>query len=462
MNPESHPDSDAQRARDEARTSVLVTAFVGGRESRAAQEADEIRTLAAAAHLVDEQRSRLTTRASIKSDLPARTMVAELATAARLSERTVQRQLDESADLCRRFPELVDALAAGRISRAHVSVIHDAGFPIDDAAARGGFVAAAIARAETMTPGRLRPIVQVLAARSNPQPIQSRHDRAFEGRRVQVFDGADCMATLQVSGAAVLIHAIYDRLTADARGIIAARPGGQETLAPEAGAPDTATVRVSDERTIDQLRVDVLTDLLLTGTAETCSAGDGLGAISARVQITVPVLTVAGTGGEPALLAGYGPIDPETARRLAGGVTTWERVMTSPVSGAVLAVDTYRPSTAMKRLLGARDERCRFPGCRQPVWRCDLDHTVDAALGGPTHCSNLAHLCKRHHILKHETPWTVRQLEGGVLEWTSPTGRVYVDLAEPVLRFTPSPEPPGIDLRDPATWRADDGDPPGF
>jgi hypothetical protein len=473
MNPEPQPDSDAQRARDETRTSVLVSAFVGGRESRAAQEAEEIRTLAAAAQLVDEQRGRLTTRASIKSDLPARTMVAEFATAARVSERTVQRQLDESADLCRRFPELVDALAAARISRAHVNVIHDAGFPIEDASARAGFVAAAISRAETMTPGRLRPIVQVLATRANPQSIQERHDHAFEARSVRVFDGADCMATLQVSGAAMLIHAIYDRLTADARGIIAARPGAHEALATEGGAPDTAAADaatsdvsdVSDDRTMDQLRVDIFTDLLLTGTAQSCSAGDGLDAISARVQIIVPVLTAAGTGSEPALLAGYGPIDPTTARRLAGGAKTWERVMTSPVTGVVVAVDTYRPSKAMKRFLGARDERCRFPGCRQPVWRCDLDHTLDAALGGATHCSNLAHLCKRHHILKHQTHWTVRQLEDGVLEWTSPTGRVYVDLAEPVLRFTASPEPPeppGIDLRDPTTWRADDGDPPGF
>ena len=157
MKPEPNPDSPAQRARDEADTSILVSAFVAGRERRAAQEADEIRTLAAAARLVDEQRSRLTTRASIRSDLPVRTMVAEFATAAQLSERTVQRQLDDSADLCERFPELVDALAAARISRAHVSVIHDAGFPIDDDSARAAFVAAAIARAETMTPGDCAP-----------------------------------------------------------------------------------------------------------------------------------------------------------------------------------------------------------------------------------------------------------------------------------------------------------------
>jgi len=191
-----------------------------------------------------------------------------------------------------------------------------------------------------------------------------------------------------------------------------------------------------------QLRADILCDLLLTGTPETCTAGDGLDAIRATMQVTVPVLTAAGIGTEPALLAGYGPIDPDTARRLLGNTTSWERVLTAPVTGQVLAVDRYRPSNALKRLLRARDERCRFPGCRQPAHRCDLDHTRDAAKGGATHHCNLAHLCKRHHVLKHNTPWYVRQLDGGILEWTSPTGRTYTDPPEPTVRFIPDSGPP--------------------
>ncbi|GAA1974682.1 hypothetical protein [Microbacterium pumilum] len=70
-----------------------------------------------------------------------------------------------------------------------------------------------------------------------------------------------------------------------------------------------------------------------------------------------------------------------------------------------------------------------------PVWRCHIDHTVDAALGGATCEPNLAHLCVGHHVLKHASEWQVLQLAGGVLEWTSPTGRVYIDRPEPTLRF---------------------------
>ena len=77
--------------------------------------------------------------------------------------------------------------------------------------------------------------------------------------------------------------------------------------------------------------------------------------------------------------------------------------MTHPVTGAVLAVDRYRPTKDLERALRVRDEHCRFPGCRQPFWRCDVDHSHDAARGGETSERNLAHLCRRHHTLKHAT-----------------------------------------------------------
>jgi hypothetical protein len=189
---------------------------------------------------------------------------------------------------------------------------------------------------------------------------------------------------------------------------------------------------------MDQVRTDILTDLLLAGAPASHGAGDGLGAIAGHVQITVPALTLLGEGSEPAVLAGSGPIDPETARRLTANAPSWTRVLTDPGSGHPLLVDRYRPSKKQRRFLATRDEHCRFPGCRMPVRRCDVDHTIDAAQGGATSTANLAHLCRRHHVLKHHSAWTVRQRPGGVLEWRSPTGRAYSDRAPSSLRFVPS------------------------
>ena len=99
-------------------------------------------------------------------------------------------------------------------------------------------------------------------------------------------------------------------------------------------------------------------------------------------------------------------IDTDTARILAGRATAWERVLTHPITGAILAVDHYRPNADLRRLLHARDSRCRFFACGLPPVTQDLDHTIDAAHGGATEEGNLGGLCRRHHILKHQTPWT--------------------------------------------------------
>jgi hypothetical protein len=291
------------------------------------------------------------------------------------------------------------------------------------------------------------------------------------------------MAELIATLPAVLARGIHDRLSAQARAVKAARSqavdgdvgagasahGADDTVGEwargldtqvataeaaatrvepagrgEPAAPDetSAVVEAADDRSMDELRADILCDLLLTATPTLDDPSTALGAIRASVQVTVPVLTLAGRPGGSATLAGSGPIDAETARILCGNAAGWDRVMTHPISGAVLAVDRYRPSEELKRALRVRDEHCRFPGCRMPARRCDLDHSHDAALGGETTASNLAHLCKRHHTLKHASAWSVRQLARGVLEWTSPTSRRHLDTPEPVVRFMPSGGPP--------------------
>ena len=65
-----------------------------------------------------------------------------------------------------------------------------------------------------------------------------------------------------------------------------------------------------------------------------------------------------------------------------------------------------------------------------------MDDTIAIAWadGGRTAAGNLAHLCRAHHVLKHRNGplgrWQVRQRgqqhQDGVLEWTSPAGRVHV------------------------------------
>ena len=151
--------------------------------------------------------------------------------------------------------------------------------------------------------------------------------------------------------------------------------------------------------------------------------------VSARatVFVTIPMMTLLGKSTEPATLEGYGPIDPATARELVAGAPNLRRILTHPVTGAVLDVgrDTFAISSGLRTWLRLRDGTCRFPGCNTSAARSDVDHTVDRAFGGPTTPDNLAHLCPQHHKLKHNTAWRVHHHGNGHLQWTSPSGRVY-------------------------------------
>jgi hypothetical protein len=156
----------------------------------------------------------------------------------------------------------------------------------------------------------------------------------------------------------------------------------------------------------------------------------------AEVRITIPASTLLGLDDQPAHLDGHGPVDAVQARALAiGGV--WRRIVTDPLSDRVLDVgrERYRPPSALADLIRTRDKTCAAPGCRVPACACELDHTQefhpqpggdpDAPLGG-TDADNLGPVCHRHHRLKTDGGFRLRQIEPGLYEWLTPTGHRYL------------------------------------
>ncbi len=90
-----------------------------------------------------------------------------------------------------------------------------------------------------------------------------------------------------------------------------------------------------------------------------------------------------------------------------------------------LATPAYQPPPRLRELITARDGTCRFPTCRQPVWRCDLDHCTPYHRGGRTCSCNLGGLCRFHHILKQHHLWQLIQPTPGTFAWVTPAGRTY-------------------------------------
>jgi len=447
---------------DAAVLAALVADAEGAVDVVRAGQVREVQVLAAAGRLAQQQAAGAPERVQ-SHEMALRGIAAELAGVFAATDRTLQRRIDEAQDLVEHYPATMEAWEAGRITRGHVRVIQDVGCVVP-APVRGEFEQAAIERCEGETPNRVRDALVHLAERLHPRSFSERHEAAAAGRCVRVQPGPDGMSDLIATLPTVIAEGVVDRLTRQAREIIDARPqadtrGADAGDAGEAGEADAggaaaeaeadadadaphASSFAADTRTMDQVRADVFADLLLAGTPalDPTADGDGngaLGAIRGKVQVVVSALTLTGQDDGPADLVGRSPIDAATARELAGDNTAWDRLLTHPVTGTVLECDTYQPTAAMRRLLRARDRHCRFPGCRQPAIRCEIDHTHAASDGGATHVGNLAHLCKRHHDVKHHTRWRVKQLAGGLLVWTSPTGRVYrEDAPSPVVAFT--------------------------
>ncbi|WP_143073117.1 HNH endonuclease signature motif containing protein [Flavimobilis marinus] len=130
-----------------------------------------------------------------------------------------------------------------------------------------------------------------------------------------------------------------------------------------------------------------------------------------QINVTVSLTTLLGLADEPAELAGYGPIDPATARRLASE-GTWRRIITDPRSGAVLDVGRtrYRPPADLADYVRHRDRACARPGCSASAHTAELDHTVEFhRAGGTTSHDNLGPLCRRDHQIKTDGGFALAQ-----------------------------------------------------
>lgn len=399
---------------------------------RAAQ-AEQLRRIESARVLAAAVEGVTDASRPIDREFATRSFVAELATTLVVHEATAGRLVGDACRLSRDLPSTLDALSDGSIGVPHVRSLLEvaSSLPADRVAA---FEAAALERALRETPSAFRRRIRRLRERMHPEPLAARHELAREERRVCLEPAEDGMAWLSLyleaeRGVAIMAHldAVADaRLEASAVDDGTSEPG---SVAPAGSARA-------------HLKLDVAAGLLL-GRSAIDPDDRPLGVVTPRVYVTVPVLTLLGHGDDPAELDGHGPIDAETARRLAAHAPSFRWTLTHPETGAYLSYGrkVYRVPADLAGYLRVRDGVCRFPGCSHRAAGCDVDHTSDWAAGGATRHDNLAHLCRKHHRLKHHTGWRMSQMPSGDIRWISPAGREHVTSPdqpfEPVLPIEP-------------------------
>jgi 5-methylcytosine-specific restriction endonuclease McrA len=381
-------------------------------------------------------------------ELARRTMAAEAGAALRLRANTAGGMVFDATRLNDGLPAFHAALTDGRITWGHALKMLELTVNLPDEVLPR-FEAAVLGAAETRTSTQFAKVAVKVRERMHPTTLQERAEVGFAARRVVLRPDADGMAWLNAYLKADEAQAAYARLSriavdldtddAAAVGIAGAIPGA----IPEGGTSATSATS-GGPRTKDQRRADAYRDLLLDGIGP-----GGLGhGIRGTVHITVPALTLLDRSDEPAILDGYGPIDAETARRIAGTATSWTRILTHPETGCRLSVGTeqHAPPADMRRYLQIRDETCQGIGCTQRATLSEIDHTQAWNTGGETTVNNLVHLCKACHRLKHQSSFSTSQGPNGVLTWTSPGGKKYTskaatELVEPRVEPDPDPTP---------------------
>jgi Domain of unknown function (DUF222) len=88
----------------------------------------------------------------------------------------------------------------------------------------------------------------------------------------------------------------------------------------------------------------------------------------------------------------------------------------------------YQPNDALRHLVQVRDYTCTFPSCSRHARESDFEHAQPYDKGGRTCSCNAGARSRRCHRVKQSPGWKLTQPKPGWHEWTTPTGRTYVQL----------------------------------
>lgn len=379
-------------------------------DARRAEQIDQLRRAAEFTVQVTTSRGM---RAWSQAQTARRVTIAEVAAVLRIPDRSAETLIEESRMLVEELHRTLDGLRSGDFSYRQAKSIIDHAISLRPEL-RAEFEQRVIPYAATLTPSKFEQKARHVRERMDASTITERRMRALADREVLWEPARDGMGWFHWYDTAEKTRGAFERAT---------------DIAITLAAPD-------DDRTLTQRRADVVGDLLLDGDVK----DRGQSGIRPSVVLTIPVMSLLGRSSasgelEPAILDGHGPIDIETAKQLAGNAKSWRRVLTHPVSGVILAVESRKRKIppGLRAFLGLRDGTCRMPGCNRSVAHCDLDHIEEWQDGGAHAADNLAHLCPKHHDEKHHTPIHERLLPSGDIEWTMASGHVYV--SEPAMRM---------------------------
>jgi hypothetical protein len=414
---------------------------------------------------------------------PWTSFLREIAVARQCSDQAAANEIDIAVALIAVHPRTLDLLERGELPQFRARVLVEECRRLDRPAIDA--VEAEVAdRAPRLSPSRIRDAVRKIELRYDGDAAAARAAEAAASRRVRVLAQPDGQADLLLTGPALSIVQVYERLTADAN---AAQAAG-DLRGVDALRFDLALERLADD-TDDMVSPDIaLPDMAshLTAVHDTAShdhvaSADVLPVPAAlglssdrrcsrpiRANIHLPVTTALGLSNDPGWLDGYGWISAPQCREWLT-IAELRQVCVAPdgqvldvadrvvrpestpsaIRDALLAMieqpgaispktyeeqPHYVPSDALAEFVELRDSYCDGPtGRRVRAIRCDKDHEVPYPVG-PTAAWNLVDRARRTHLLKHRG-WIPYRRDTTTM-WISPAGQIVE------VEHRTSPPPP--------------------
>ncbi|SDU66080.1 HNH endonuclease signature motif containing protein [Jiangella alkaliphila] len=372
-------------------------------------------------------------------------------------------QVALAVELLQELPDTFEALEAGRIDADKARLIAERTRCLPDTDLRHRVETAVLPVAEDRTRWVLDQRMRSEVIAADPAGAEDRRRQAADRRCVGRPEpgspgGDDGTATMTLYGPAEDVIALWVATDAAARH---ARCAG-------------------DDRSLDQLRFDLLTGLAWTALesghlgccnpicttaaapppscadADADANGNGNGGPvvlgrrrgrAATVHVAVPVGAYLGSDDLPGHLDGYGPVTAGTVRRITADATL-RRLLTDPADGRLLEYGrtSYTPPADLTAHVIARDRTCRFPTCHRPATEAEIDHKIPYAEGGTTDPANTWALHDGHHRAKTWHTFTITTDTHGTTWWTTPAGHHYPaepEVVGPVMS-TPAPVPAGV------------------
>lgn len=356
-----------------------------------------------------------------------------------------------------------NTLACGRIDQRRVTIamkrtdyVPDADMQTVDA-----HLAEAILARPPMSTTRFTALVDAIVAKHAPDAIRRRRERATADRAITITPDRFTPGQSRISGSlpitdAAALNARLDAMAAsvhsddprnkrqrraDAMIALAAHLDTLACRCPQCAPPPVVDLDENDTDTDTEPGCE-------TGSAaiEPAASAPEPTPVSEPAPVTdtgphrpVPMFhivvnlsTLLGLDDDPGFLDGHGLIDADSMRSLLADAQ--RSFLTTPGTGpaADTAAETrYAPSRKLQTLVRCGELCCTFPGCTQPVWTTDLDHTHpfdhdSPATGGTTTQRNLKPLCRFHHRIKTFGMWRDYQDEYLTAWFQSPSGHTFI------------------------------------